>query len=94
MRHIMKNAVIVSGGNINTDFALDFLKKNTDENTFLIAADRGLEFFEKTGLVPHIAVGDFDSLSESGRKFLETLSNTEIIRLRPVSYTHLTLPTN
>ena len=33
MRHIMKHAVIVSGGNINTDFALDFLKKNTDENT-------------------------------------------------------------
>ena len=30
MRHIMKHAVIVSGGNINTDFALDFLKKNTD----------------------------------------------------------------
>ena len=46
MRHIMKHAVIVSGGNINTDFALDFLK-NTDENTLLIAADRGLEFFEK-----------------------------------------------
>ena len=83
MRHIMKHAVIVSGGNINTDFALDFLKKNTDENTLLIAADRGLEFFERTGLVPDIAVGDFDSLSESGKKFLETLSNTEIIRLRP-----------
>ena len=66
MRHIMKHAVIVSGGNINTDFALDFLKKNTDENTLLIAADRGLEFFERTGLVPDIAVGDFDSLSESG----------------------------
>ena len=49
MRHIMKHAVIVSGGNINTDFALDFLKKNTDENTLLIAADRGLEFFERTG---------------------------------------------
>ena len=45
MRHIMKHAVIVSGGNINTDFALDFLKKNTDENTLLIAADRGLGIF-------------------------------------------------
>ena len=83
MRHIMKHAVIVSGGNINTDFALDFLKKNTDENTLLIAADRGLEFFERTGLVPDIAVGDLDSLSESAKKFLETLSNTEIIKLRP-----------
>ena len=27
MRHIMKHAVIVSGGNINTDFALDFFEK-------------------------------------------------------------------
>ncbi|WP_274420180.1 thiamine diphosphokinase [Blautia sp. XA-2221] len=79
----MKNAVIVSGGNINTDFALRFLEKNTDENTSLIAADRGLEFFERTGLVPDLAVGDFDSLSENGKKFLQTLRNTEIIKLRP-----------
>lgn len=79
----MKNAVIVSGGNINTDFALRFLEKNTDENTSLIAADRGLEFFERTGLVPDLAVGDFDSLSENGKKFLQTLRNTDIIKLRP-----------
>lgn len=79
----MKNAVIVSGGNINRDFALDFLKKNKTEDTCLIAADRGLEFFEETGLIPDAAVGDFDSLSQKGQRFLETLERTEVIRLLP-----------
>ena len=83
MRHIMKNAVIVSGGNINTDFALDFLKKNKTENTCLIAADRGVEFFMGTDLEPDVAVGDFDSLSAEGAKYMETLKHTEIRRLKP-----------
>ena len=82
MKHI-KNAVIVSGGNIDVDFALDFLKKIKRKEPFMIAADRGLEFFEKTGLVPDAAVGDFDSLSIEGQKFLDTLKNTEILRLKP-----------
>lgn len=79
----MKSAVIVSGGNIDKDFALGFLEKNKKENTVLIAADRGLEFFQQTGITPHVAVGDFDSLSPEGREFLETLEETEIIRLKP-----------
>lgn len=83
MRHMMKNAIIVSGGNINKDFALDFLKKNKNKETSLIAADRGLEFFQQTGILPDVAVGDFDSLSASGRKYLEDLTNTEIVRLKP-----------
>lgn len=82
MKH-MKNAVIVSGGNIDTDFALDFLKKNGTEDTWMIAADRGLEFFENTGLIPDAAVGDFDSLSPKGMEYLNTLTDTEIIRLKP-----------
>ena len=38
----MIDMIIVSGGNIHSDFALDFLKKN---EACLIAADKGLEFF-------------------------------------------------
>ena len=41
----MKDVIIVSGGNIQRDFALDFLKKNKTEKVDLIAADRGVEFF-------------------------------------------------
>lgn len=79
----MKKAVIVSGGNIEQDFALDFLKNYKTEDTWLIAADRGLEFFEKTGIRPDAAVGDFDSLSMEGLRYLKSLTDTEVIKLRP-----------
>ena len=79
----MKDTIIVSGGNIHKDFALDFLKKNKIENTCLIAADRGVEFFMGTDLEPDVAVGDFDSLSAEGAKYMETLKHTEIRRLKP-----------
>ena len=81
------DAVIISGGNIERDFALDFLKKNRNGNRmpFLIAADRGLEFFAEAGIRPNAAVGDFDSLSQEGRIFLERLQSggLEIKELRP-----------
>lgn len=79
----MKDTIIVSGGNIHKDFALDFLKKNKTENTCLIVADRGVEFFMGTDLEPDVAVGDFDSLSAEGAKYMETLKHTEIRRLKP-----------
>lgn len=86
----MFDAIIVSGGNIQKDFALDFLKKEINEkgrkNILLIAADKGLDFFIDAKLLPDIAVGDFDSLSEQGRDFLEKVENSdemEIIRLKP-----------
>lgn len=64
----MIDTIIVSGGNIHSDFALDFFKKN---EACLIAADKGLEFFLEHQLLPDVVIGDFDSLSEDGKKFLE-----------------------
>ena len=60
----MIDTIIVSGGNIHSDFALDFLKKN---EACLIAADKGLEFFLEHQLLPDAVIGDFDSLSEDGK---------------------------
>lgn len=79
----MKDTIIVSGGNIQKDFALDFLKKNKKDSTCLIAADRGVEFFMGTDLEPDVAVGDFDSLSKEGAEYMKTFSHTEICRLKP-----------
>lgn len=82
----MIDTIVVSGGNIQEDFALDFLKKTEEKQEkmpYLIAADKGLEFFLHTGMHPDMAVGDFDSLSEAGKEFLKSLRNTEICRLRP-----------
>ena len=79
----MKDTIIVSGGNIQKDFALDFLKRNKIEHTCLIAADRGVGFFMGTDLEPDIAVGDFDSLSAEGMEYMESLTHTKVIRLKP-----------
>ncbi|MED9966688.1 MAG: thiamine diphosphokinase [Blautia sp.] len=83
----MTDTVIVSGGNIQTGFALDFLEKLTQEQQkkelLLIAADKGLEFFMETGIVPDAAVGDFDSLSEKGKEYLACHSQIEVKKLRP-----------
>ena len=79
----MKDVIIVSGGNIQRDFALDFLKKNKTEKVDLIAADRGVEFFKGTDWQPEVAVGDFDSLSAEGTLYLQGLRETEIMRLKP-----------
>lgn len=82
----MIDTIVVSGGNIQEDFALDFLKKTEEKQgkmPYLIAADKGLEFFLHTGICPDMAVGDFDSLSDEGEEFIKSLENTEICRLRP-----------
>lgn len=83
----MIDAIIVSGGNIQKDFALDFLRKEIDkqgrEKLLLIAADRGLDFFLDTGICPDIAIGDFDSVSEKGKEYLDIMQTIEVVRLKP-----------
>lgn len=83
----MIDTIIVSGGSIDKAFALDFLKKKTEEagekHVMLVAADRGYEFFLSEGIVPDLAVGDFDSLSEEGKKALSHAEKTEVVYLKP-----------
>lgn len=87
----MIDTIIVSGGNIQDDFALDFLKENIGragrENLCLIGADRGMDFFMrlfgKEKIQPDIAVGDFDSLSLEGKNYLDLLTGVDICRLKP-----------
>lgn len=65
----MNRAVIVSGGNISDDFALAFLREHSWQ--FLIAADCGIRFCRRNGVLPTHAVGDFDSGSEEDLVWLE-----------------------
>ena len=57
----MKNrAVIIAGGEINDDLALSFIQ----EDSYIIAADRGLDFLARHDILPDLVVGDFDSARE------------------------------
>lgn len=75
------DSVIISGGNINSDFALDFLKKKKERGLW-IAADRGLEFCSQNGILPDWAVGDFDSVSAEVLEEFEQ-KNLKWKRLKP-----------
>lgn len=54
--------LIITGGNIDDAFTLNFIKENPCD--LMIAADSGMEFFYRNGLVPNVIVGDFDSVKE------------------------------
>lgn len=74
--------LIVTGGSIDDAFVLDFIKKNTCD--FMIAADSGMEFFYRNGLVPDEIVGDFDSVKKEVLECLkENNPNIQILEFQP-----------
>ncbi|MBU5473922.1 thiamine diphosphokinase [Roseburia sp. MSJ-14] len=75
-------ALIVTGGSIEDTFALKFLKENPCDLT--IAADSGMEFFYRNGLVPDEIVGDFDSVKSGVLEFFkENNPNIKIRKFQP-----------
>lgn len=74
-------AVIVSGGNIDTDFALDFLQRTRWD--VLIGADRGAGFLLNQGIMPTHVVGDFDSAGEEIRKTYRQNPSIEMREFQP-----------
>lgn len=55
----MNRTLIISGGNIDDDFALEFLEKNSFQT--MIGVDGGVLFCYQNGIRPTHIVGDFDS---------------------------------
>lgn len=56
-----KNIVIISGGELNQEFALMVLKKA--QANCVIGVDKGMEFLYRNQIMPSYIVGDFDSVS-------------------------------
>lgn len=63
--------IIINGGNIEDDFALPFMQKETYD--YVIAVDKGLEFCYRAGIRPDEMLGDFDSADPAVRSYFEGL---------------------
>lgn len=73
--------VIISGGNIQEDFALDFLYKH--KKAMKIAADRGMELCQKAGIIPEHIIGDLDSVDSGTLSYYEGQKGICWHRLKP-----------
>ena len=76
------HTVIVSGGNIQEDFALTFLKNHPYDQ--LIGVDNGLRFLYDHGILPTRIVGDFDTIDPKIVDWYRKNTEIEIRAYNPV----------
>ena len=62
---------LVVGGVCEDGFVKEYIKKESFDS--IIAVDSGLDFFVGKKMLPDIALGDFDSVSEKGKDLLEMI---------------------
>lgn len=75
-------ALIITGGSIDDAFTLNFIKENPCD--LMIAADSGMEFFYRNGLVPNVIVGDFDSVKEGVLEYFQKNNpNIKVMKFQP-----------
>lgn len=87
----MKSTLIVSGGELETEFLNKFTK--TKKIDYIIAVDAGLEKLDKIKINPTHIIGDFDSINAEVLKKYSN-KNIEITKLNPekdYSDTHMAL---
>lgn len=74
--------VVITGGHIEDEFALDWLQKNAYD--FIIAADSGMNFLYRNRIIPDVIAGDFDSVDADVLNAFLQMNDVEILRLNPV----------
>lgn len=74
--------VIISGGHIDDAFAVVWLEKNKYD--LMIAADSGMNFLHRNGIVPNIIAGDFDSAKEESVAYFQGLNDVQVMKLNPI----------
>lgn len=77
-----KRILIVSGGELDEQLTLSYLKQ--EENGYIIAVDRGMEFLYKHKITPSYIVGDFDSVDEEIADFYRYETKVPIREFNPV----------
>lgn len=74
--------LIVSGGNINPDFALSFYRAHSFD--WIIGVDNGLRFLYENGICPTHVVGDFDTAKPELVAHYRAQKGIEIRTFNPV----------
>ncbi len=74
--------IIITGGQIDDSFACDWIK--THPYDYMIAADSGMNFLHRNGIVPNVIAGDFDSVSSESLEAFSKMKNVEMLRLNPI----------
>lgn len=74
--------MIISGGTINTSFALQTLKEVQPD--YIIGVDKGLEFLYQNQIVPSHIVGDFDSANPEIVSYYKEHTTVPIRKFNPV----------
>lgn len=74
--------LILTGGNIEKDFALSFIEKLHPD--YVLGVDRGLQFCFENKILPDYIVGDFDSLSEEILNWYREKTKVPIREYNPV----------
>lgn len=82
LKKMNRRTVIVNGGMIEEEFALDIL--NSEETEFIIAADRGLLFLYRHKINPDYIVGDFDSTPAEVVSYYKNETNIPVRMFNPV----------
>lgn len=73
--------LIVSGGEATDKFVEDVIKNGGFD--VILAADSGMDFLYRTGILPDIIVGDFDSVAPEVLEFFREHEQIDICALNP-----------
>lgn len=77
-----RRTVIVTGGLLEEDFALDILK--AQETEFIIGVDHGLTFLYDHEIIPNYIVGDFDSVQPQIVSYFKNQKKVPVREYNPV----------
>lgn len=73
--------LIVAGGTVDEQFAVDIIKNGGYE--VIIAVDSGMDFCYKSDIMPDVIVGDFDSVGSEALEFFLGQEQMDVHRLNP-----------
>lgn len=76
-----KRALLISGGHINADYTVEYIKSK--DYDIIIAIDGGLKAAESLDIIPDIVVGDFDTIDSGTLNKYAGMKEVEVIRLNP-----------